>query len=319
VIVTVTPNPSVDRTLFIDALHPGRIMRSARSWSEPSGKGVNVALALQAHHRPTLAVLPVGGPAGAHLVEMLNEAGLPFRSVPIGGEIRINISLIQPDGIVTKINERGPTLSEAEGRALLEAAQAQAHARGWLAGCGSLPGGLTDDFYAQLVETGHRAGARVVIDTSGPPLVKALAAGPDLIKPNADELADAVGGTITTIGDVVDAAHELRARGAKAVLASLGADGALLVGASGALHGTAPVDDVVSTVGAGDALLAGYLSAAADTAADADTDDTADALRAALYWGAAAVQHHGTLFSTAGHSTAVTISDRVPLDHRLSQ
>ena len=84
-IVTVTPNPSVDRTLFVDALLPGKIMRSTRSWSEPSGKGVNVALALRAHDRPTLAVLPVGGPAGAHLVEMLNGTGLSYQPVPIAG------------------------------------------------------------------------------------------------------------------------------------------------------------------------------------------------------------------------------------------
>ena len=89
-IVTVTPNPSVDRTLFVDALLPGKIMRSSRSWSEPSGKGVNVALALHAHDRPTLAVLPVGGPAGAHLVEMLNGAGLSYQPVPIAGlKIRV--------------------------------------------------------------------------------------------------------------------------------------------------------------------------------------------------------------------------------------
>jgi 1-phosphofructokinase len=294
VIVTVTPNPSVDRTVFIDALQLGKIMRSTRSWSEPSGKGVNVALALRAHNRPTVAVLPVGGPAGAHLMEMLNQTGLSYEAVPITGEVRINISLIQPDGIVTKINEQGPVLTAAEGHALLDAARTRVRAGDWLAGCGSLPGGLDDDYYAQLVETGHRADAKVVIDTSGPSLVRALAAGPDLIKPNGDELADAVGGTITTIGDVVDAAQELRARGARTVLASLGADGALLINASGVIHGAAPVDDVVSTVGAGDAMLAGYLSAA---------DDTDTALRTALAWGAAAVQHHGTLFTTTRHST----------------
>jgi 1-phosphofructokinase len=284
-------------------------MHGARSWSEPSGKGVNVALALQAHQRPTLAVLPVGGPAGAHLVDMLDQAGLGYHAVAIAGEVRVNISIIQPDGVVTKINERGPTLSDAECEALLQAAHARTQAGGWIAGCGSLPGGLTDDFYAQLVETGHRAGAQVVIDTSGPSLIAALAAGPDLIKPNADELADAVGGTITTIGDVVDAAQELRRGGARAVLASLGADGALLVTASGAVHGTAPVDKVVSTVGAGDALLAGYLSAA---------DGNENLLGVALAWGAAAVQHHGTLFTTAHHPTPVTISERVPLEQALT-
>jgi 1-phosphofructokinase len=303
VIVTVTPNPSVDRTVFVDALRPGRIMRSDRSWSEPSGKGVNVALALQAHHRAAVAVLPVGGPAGAHLVEMLNHAGLDHQTVPIAGEIRINISIIQPDGVVTKINERGPTLTDAEGHALLDAARDRTQAGGWLAGCGSVPGGLTDDFYAQLVETGHRAGAHVVIDTSGPPLSKALAAGPDLIKPNVDELADAAGASITTLGDVIDAAQELRSRGAKAVLASLGADGALLVSASGVLHGAVPVATVVSAVGAGDAMLAGYLFAA---------DDPTEALTTALAWGAAAVQHHGTLFTATHRSAPVTISENVP-------
>jgi 1-phosphofructokinase len=309
VIVTVTPNPSVDRTLFVEALQLGKIMRSSRSWSEPSGKGVNVALALRAHDRQTLAVLPVGGPAGAHLVEMLNRAGLSYQPVPIAGEVRVNISLIQPDGVVTKINEEGPTLTAVEGQALLDAARTRAQPGEWLAGCGSLPGGLADDYYARIVETGHRAGANVVIDTSGPPLVKALAAGPDLIKPNADELADAVGGTVTTVGDVLDAAQELRARGAKTVLASLGADGALLVSAAGALHGAAPVADVVSTVGAGDAMLAGYLSASAGTR---------EALRVALAWGAAAVQHHRTLFTATQHQVPVLLSDSVPVHQKLT-
>ena len=306
-IVTVTPNPSVDRTVFVDALQPGKIIRSTRSWSEPSGKGVNVALALAAHHRPTTAVLPIGGPAGAHLAEMLNRTGLNFEPVPIKGEVRINISLIQPDGIVTKINEQGPVLSDGEGEQLLDTARRHTHAGHWLAGCGSLPRGLTDDYYAQLVDTGHRAGAGVVIDTSGPPLLEALAAGPDLIKPNTDELAEAVSGPITTLGDVIDAAHELRTRGAKTVLVSLGADGALLVNASRIVHGIAPVDTVVSTVGAGDALLAGYLSAPADTD---------EAVRVGLTWAAAAVQHHGTLFTTA-IPTAITLSERVPRTQKL--
>ena len=308
-IVTVTPNPAVDRTVFVDALRPGAITHGARSWSEPSGKGVNVALALQAHQRPTVAVLPVGGPAGVHLVDMLERAGLEYQAVPIAGDVRVNISIVQPDGVVTKINERGPALSDAEGDALLAAARTKAGAGGWVAGCGSLPGGLADGFYARLVEAGHRAGTRVVIDTSGAPLVEALAARPDLVKPNADELADAVGGAVTTIGDVVDAAQELRARGAKAVLASLGGDGAVLVTGAGVVHGAAPVEKVVSTVGAGDALLAGFLSVG--------TDDEA-ALAVALAWGAAAVQHHGTLFTTADHPARVVISERVPSARKLS-
>jgi 1-phosphofructokinase len=116
------------------------------------------------------------------------------------------------------------------------------------------------DLYAQLTELGHRRQVNVVVDSSGPPLAASLPAGPDLIKPNEHELAELVGGELDTLGDVIDAAEEIRRRGVKAVLASLGADGVILLDAAGALYAEAPVTRVVSTVGAGDALLAGYLS-----------------------------------------------------------
>ena len=164
-------------------------------------------------------------------------------------------------------------------------------AGGWVAGCGSLPGGLTDDFYAQLVETGHRAGAQVVIDTSGPPLVAALAAGPDLIKPNADELADAVGGTITTIGDVVDAAQELRrprregraGQPRRRRRAPGHRDPEPCTARRPSTRSSAPSERATP-------CSPGYLSR---------PPTTRRALELALAWGAAAVQHHGTLFTTA--------------------
>ena len=107
-IVTLTPNPSVDRTVFVDDVVLGSVNRSQRSWSEPSGKGVNVALALHAHDVPVRAVVTAGGSVGAQLRQMLDAAGLDTVIVPIAGEIRSNISLTQPDGTVTKINEAGP-------------------------------------------------------------------------------------------------------------------------------------------------------------------------------------------------------------------
>ena len=113
-ILTLTPNPSVDRTVFLDHLVLGSVNRSTRSWSEPSGKGVNVALALLAHGQPVRAVVPIGGSVGAQLRQMLNLAELDIIPVPVAGEIRSNISLTQPDGTVTKINEAGPRLSAAE-------------------------------------------------------------------------------------------------------------------------------------------------------------------------------------------------------------
>jgi 1-phosphofructokinase len=309
VIITLTPNPSVDRTMRIDALPRGAVIRSDRSRSEPSGKGVNVALALCANGYEALAVLPVGGPTGRHLVRMLRAAELPHVAVPIAGDVRSNISLVEPDGTVTKINEPGPALSVDEAERLTDAVMNHSERVRWLAGCGSLPAGAGKTVYAQLLAAGRHAGVRTVIDATGTTLREVLPHQPDLVKPNAEELASAVNRPLRTLGDVVDAAQVLRARGAAAVLASLGCDGAVLADQHGVLHGEAPVSTVVSAVGAGDALLAGFLAVA---------DDRREALRTALTWAGAVVQHEGTLYLGAGAPTvAVKIHDDIDRARRL--
>jgi 1-phosphofructokinase len=148
----------------------------------------------------------------------------------------------------------------------------------------------------------------VAVDSSGPPLAESLRAQPDLVKPNLHELSELTGQVPQTLGEVIDAAQEVRRRGARTVLASLGGDGAVLVDAEGALWGQAPVQKVVSTVGAGDAMLAGYLSC---------RQGRTQALASALQWGAAAVQHEGTLFSPNASTTPVTVTDSVDPTRRL--
>lgn len=307
-IVTLTPNPSVDRTVFVDAIVLGSVNRSRRSRSEPSGKGVNVALALHAHDVPTRALVTAGGPVGAQLQEMLSAAGLDTVVVPIAGEIRSNISLTQPNGSVTKINEAGPRLSAEEADRLLAAVTSHICGAGWLVCAGSLPMGVPVGWYRQVVEIGHGNGVPVAVDTSGDALAESLAAAPDLVKPNVHELAELTGSVPQTLGDVVDAAQEVRRRGARTVLASLGGDGAILVDATGAVWGHAPVDTVVSTVGAGDAMLAGYLSC---------PHGLDEALATALSWAAAAVQNEGTLFSPNMSSVQVTVTAAIDLEKRL--
>jgi 1-phosphofructokinase len=286
VIVTLTPNPSLDRTLAVDQLFPGAVQRASSGWSEPSGKGVNVTLALRAHGFPTRAVLPIGGPDGIRLATMLDEAGIDHVSVPIAGNIRSNVSILEPGGTVTKVNEPGPHLTPDEVEALLEAALKTAAQASWLVGSGSLPNGTPDDLYAQLTRRAHDIGIPVAIDSSGTPLLAALPAGPDLIKPNAHELAEAADTPVTTIGEAVDATQHLRGMGARTILASLGADGALLVENDEALHAEVIVDNPQSAVGAGDALLSGFLAGGA-------TGEPA--LRTALQWAATALQQPGTL------------------------
>ncbi|MDV3126484.1 1-phosphofructokinase [Mycobacterium sp. 21AC1] len=301
-IVTVTPNPSVDRTVVVDHLNLGEVNRGRRSWSEPSGKGVNVALALHAHRVPVRAVVTAGGPVGAQLRQMLGDTGLSTVIVSIAGDIRSNISLTQPDGTVTKINEPGPHVDTEERDRVLAAVAGELADASWLVCAGSLARGMPADWYGELVALGAARGVRVAIDSSGAPLAGSLAAKPALVKPNLDELADLTGTVPTTLGGVIAAAHEIRRRGARTVLASLGADGAILVDGAGVLWGQAPVVTVVSTVGAGDAMLAGYLSC---------PGDRSEALATALQWGAAAVQHEGTLLPMTTGRAAVTITDAV--------
>ncbi|MBF9127550.1 1-phosphofructokinase [Plantactinospora sp. S1510] len=301
-IVTLTLNPSVDRTVVVDALPRGAVIRSRRAWSEPSGKGVNVALALHRHGLPATAVLPVGGAVGAQLSDMLGRMELPVRVVTIRDEIRSNISLVEPDGTVTKVNEPGPELGADETEALVRTVLDNLAGAAWLACCGSLPVGVPVEVYARLARAARDRGVRVAVDTSGEPLRASLAGRPDLVAPNADELADLVGRPLRTLGEVVDAAREVRALGADAVLASLGADGALLVDAEVALYAEAPAARVVSAVGAGDAALAGFLHGGGRGA---------PALRTAVAWGTAAVQHGGTLFPAAAEpdQTALLLRD----------
>ena len=284
-IVTLTPNPSLDRTLEIDKLVRGEVVRSRAVRAEPGGKGVNVSRALLNNHRRTRAVLPIGGPEGDHIASLLEALGLETSRVPIDAPVRTNVSLVEPDGTVTKINAPGPQLTPDELDALNKTTIASLDGAAWVAACGALPPGAPADLYARLTRDVHAAGVRIAVDTSGAPLTAVIAARPDVLKPNAEELAALTGANLTTFGDVVAAAEEVRGAGVLAVLVSLGRHGAVLVDKSGAVHAESPPVIPKSNVGAGDATLAGFL---------AGGGVGPDALRTAVAWGTAAVRLPGT-------------------------
>ncbi|MDT0489067.1 1-phosphofructokinase [Streptomyces griseus] len=311
-ILTVTPNPSLDRTYELPGLVRGTVLRATADRVDPGGKGVNVSRAVAAAGHRTVAVAPMGGPEGALLARLLGEHGIEAAGVPVTGSTRINVTLVEPDSTLTKVNAAGPELSAAEAEDLLEAVRTRSAAADWIACCGSLPRGLPPRWYAELVARSHRAGARIALDTSGAALTAALRERPDVIKPNAQELAEAVGRPLTTVGDALKAADELRERGARAVLASLGADGQLLVEASGAYFATARVTTVRSNVGAGDASLAGFLTAGGQGP---------EALASAVAHGAAAVRLAGSIMPTPADLdlSAVVTSAEVPLDRPLTE
>jgi 1-phosphofructokinase len=284
-LVTLTLNPSLDRAIEVDRLVRGTVLRAASARLDPGGKGVNVSRALLANGYPSRAVLPCGGEEGSQLVRLLVAEGVDLVAVPISGRTRSNITIAEPDGTVTKINEPGAPLSAAELETVAEAVLAAAEPGDWVVGCGRLPPHLPTDVYARLCRRCAAAGIRVAVDTSGPALLAAVEAGPAVVKPNREELAEAAGAPIDSIQDVIDAARWLRSRGAATVLVSLGTDGAVLIEAGGVTVGESPVVQARSAVGAGDALLAGFLAGGAAGP---------DALAEGMAWGAAAVRLPGS-------------------------
>ncbi|GHE00557.1 1-phosphofructokinase [Streptomyces alanosinicus] len=311
-ILTVTPNPSLDRTYEVPSLERGEVIRATGERMDPGGKGVNVSRAVAAAGRRTIAVLPLGGAPGALVADLLDAQGIEVAPVPIAGATRSNIALAESDGVLTKINAPGPELSAAEQALLLVTVREYSRDAEWIACCGSLPQGLAPSWYADVVTEVHAGGARIALDTSGRALLEALRARPDVVKPNAEELAEAVGRPLATVGDALKAAEEVRGMGARAVLASLGADGQLLVEDGGAWFATARVDAVRSNVGAGDSSLAGFLIAGGSGP---------EALASAVAHGAAAVQLPGSVMPTPADldPAAVTVTAEIPLDRELTE
>ena len=299
-IVTLTPNPSVDRTIELTStLQRGAVLRAATVTSQSAGKGVNISRAAVAAGVPTIAVLPAASD-DPYVLELLRD-GIDCRPERPAGDVRMNVTITEPDGTTTKINSPGATASADTLHRLQTALHHRAAQARWVVLAGSLPPGAPSDWYASLVAD-LRAGLDVgiAVDTSGAPLEAVFAhldqAAPDLMKPNAEELASLAGGDPDQIeADPVQAAAAAQVlvdRGVASVLATLGGSGAVLVTASGAWHATPPPTTVVSTVGAGDSSLFGFLLGSLRGA------EPGDCLRLAVAYGSAAAALPGTTIPT---------------------
>lgn len=274
-IVTLTMNPSVDRTAQLPApLAVGGVNRIAAVDDSPGGKGVNVARVVAAGGVEARAVFPA--PPEDPFVTMCAATGVATSVIPTTGAVRINLTLADPEGTTTKINSPGPELDAATLDRVRSTIADLARDAQWVVLCGSLPRGVEHDFYADLVTALRPAGARLAVDTSDAPLAALAArlpdAAPDLVKPNGEELGQLAGVDGAELerravdGDtepVVAAARALRERGVGAVLVTLGGAGAVLVDDDETWFANAPAVRVRSTVGAGDSALAGYLLAGA--------------------------------------------------------
>jgi len=334
-IVTFTANPSLDRTVALPGpLARGEVQRAVSVRQESGGKGVNVSRALVASGLESLAVLP--GADSDPVLAGLREQSVPFVSLPIDEPLRTNVALTEPGGVTTKINEPGPALAADQQEALIKLLLESSRGASWVVLAGSLPPGFPDNFYATVArrirEAGNGTAPLIAVDSSGAPLAASLTdAGtsddgtgsgattpgsgkPDLLKPNAEELAElaAAAGFAPATGDELEAdpaaaaaaAAAVVRSGVGAVLATLGSKGAVLVTADGAWLATHPPVAAVSTVGAGDSALAGYLLAHGRGSAPADCR------RQAVAHGAAAASLPGSTVPAVHQTTpdAVTIT-----------
>ncbi|TDR76612.1 1-phosphofructokinase [Paludibacterium purpuratum] len=263
-VVTVTLNPAIDQTVRLPALQHGQVNIAYGVTLNAGGKGVNVASCLADWGVEVVATGILGQDNIAPFAALLDTKGISNRFVTQPGANRVNIKLVSDDdGATTDINLPGQDVPQAVFEQLIARLDEQCAAKRWFVLAGSLPTGLADDCYAHLCERLAGQGALVALDSSGTALSAALAGAslPFCIKPNRHELEQWAQRQLPTLDDVAECALALHHKGVRHVIVSLAEQGALFVGAEGCWLATPPPINLVSSVGAGDALLAGWIAA----------------------------------------------------------
>lgn len=277
-ILTVTLNTALDITYRVTSLRPHAEHRVSEVVERPGGKGVNVARVLAALGYGVTVTGLAGGPTGQVLRERLAGApGITDALVPVAGPTRRTVAVVdRRTGDTTQLNEPGPHIGPAEWAAFLRAYDTLLADASAVALCGSLPPGVPVGAYAGLIRVARTAGVPVLLDTGGEPLRRGIAAPPDIVKPNAAELAE-----LTGSHEPARATRDARRRGALAVVASLGADGLLAATPEGHWRAAPPARLRGNPTGAGDAAVAGLLSGLVDGLPWPDRLTRATALSAA--------------------------------------
>jgi 1-phosphofructokinase/tagatose 6-phosphate kinase len=305
-ILTVTLNAAIDRTVAVPTFRQGHRHRAVEASTVAGGKGVNVARALKLLDRPVIATGLAGGPTGARLMERLAEESILTDFTWISGESRTNLAVIDPtSGEQTEINERGPDVSAQELERFLEKLLYLARGARLCAIAGSLPPSVPASFSARMVEELKTLGVETIVDTEGEPLIASVRAEPAAVTPNASEAEGAVGHEFNDREDLLSGLGSLVELGATdAVITRPEGCVASVLGPDDQRHTyevKAPEVETVATVGSGDAFLAGY------AAARYDDRSPEECLRFAVACGAESTQHFG-----AGSVDAAAIERLLP-------
>lgn len=258
-ILTLTLNPALDLTVQLPRLEPGQVNRSDEMHTHAAGKGVNVAqvLADLGHQLTVSGFLGADNPQAFET--LFAKRGFVDEFIRVPGETRSNLKLAESDGRITDVNGPGPLVSVAAQQALLDRLDEIAPDHDAVVVAGSLPQGVSPAWLQALIERLKNLGLKVALDTSGEALRAALKAGPWLIKPNAEELAEVFDSEMVSVAAQAAVAGRLHTQGIEHVVISDGAQGVNWFSVGSAMHATPPKVSVASTVGAGDSLLAGML------------------------------------------------------------
>ena len=288
-IVTVTLNPALDRTITVPQFKPGAVNRSTSSRLDSGGKGINVSKALAEMGCDSIATGFIAGSNGRSIKERLTGQGINSNFVEVAGETRVNIKIVSEDGTHTDINEPGFDVTETDVQRLIDRVKTYCRHGNIIVISGSAPGNFSIDDYIRLCSavTAHE-GVRLIADADGAYLRAALSARPDFIKPNVKELSNTLGYEIETLDEICAGARQLIELGAKNVAVSMGSEGAVFVSPTQALYVRTPKVEVLGPVGAGDVMVAGIAQSMENG------NDFASLARYAVAAGAASVTIEGT-------------------------
>ena len=292
-IVTLTINPAIDRTISVDrlAFEDRAYVNSSRE--SGGGRGINASCVIHSFGGESTAVFPSGGHSGKRLEAYLNGCGLRIAVVPIRNPIRTNLTVTDKHGLTVNLNETGPTLSKAEVARVEQTVLGALDHASWLMVCGSIPPGVPSSFYAKLISTARRKGVKTLLDADGAALREGIEAGPTVVTPNQQEAERLLGVTLLTRKTYVEAAEKIRAMGPESVVLSVGSRGAIGAFQKGLFEAVPPRVDAVCPIGSGDALAAAYA-----WSMERNPDRPAEALRWGVAAGTASAQMPGMAFAS---------------------
>jgi 6-phosphofructokinase 2 len=258
-IITLTINPAIDRTVSVDKLIFEDRTYILNRTESAGGRGINASRVIHGFGGATLALLTSGGEAGERMEKSLAGMNFPFEVVRVKRETRTNFTISDKQGLTIKLNEVGWPLDPKELkeiRHLVEARISRAH---WLMICGSIPPAVPAHFYSEIIDLAKEHGVKALVDTDGDALVHSLEAKPAIITPNQHEAERLLGRALITRSHFLEAIDRLRKMGSELVILSLGSRGALGSSPDGIFEAVPPHIDAVSPIGAGDAMAAAFV------------------------------------------------------------